>query len=110
MLVWYCAELAYPGRTFRQYAVLGDDVVIADPLVAKRYEEALGLRLRGLVRSQSCLVRRNWTKKRECSTGTTANKDRNYIDNCSSPSPSLRLVGVWRLERKTTSPSRRWCQ
>ena len=37
------------------------------------------------------LVRRNWTKKRECSTGTTANKDRNYIDNCSSPSPSLRL-------------------
>lgn len=47
--------------------------------------------LRGLVRSQSCLVRRNWTKKRECSTGTTANKDRNYIDNFSSPSPSLRL-------------------
>jgi len=43
--------------------------------------------LRGLVRSQSCLVRRNWTNKRECSTGTTANKDRNYIDNCSSPSP-----------------------
>lgn len=47
--------------------------------------------LRGLVKSQSCLVRRNWTKKRECSTGTTANKDRNYIDNSSSPSPSLRL-------------------
>ncbi|KAI8522409.1 hypothetical protein RHMOL_RhmolMtG0006000 (mitochondrion) [Rhododendron molle] len=46
-------QLAYPGRTFRQYAVLGDDVVIADPLVAKRYEEALGLRLRGLVRSSS---------------------------------------------------------
>jgi len=65
--------------------------------------------LRGLVRSQSCLVRRNWTKKRECSTGTTANKDRNYIDNCSSLSPALRRT-VWRLERKTTSPSRRWCQ
>lgn len=47
--------------------------------------------LRGLVRSQSCLVRRNWTKKRECLTGTTVNKDRNYIDNCSSLSPSLRL-------------------
>ncbi|OIT35518.1 hypothetical protein A4A49_59476 [Nicotiana attenuata] len=29
--------------------------------------------LRGLVRSQSCLVTRNWTKKRECSTETTAN-------------------------------------
>lgn len=49
--------------------------------------------LRGLVRSQSCLVRRNWTKKRECLTGTTVNKDRNYIDNCSSLSlsSSLRL-------------------
>ena len=65
--------------------------------------------LRGLVRSQSSLVRRNWTKKRECSTGTTANKDRNYIDNRSSLSPSLRRT-VWRLERKTTLPSRRWCQ
>ncbi|CAL8997561.1 unnamed protein product [Prunus brigantina] len=32
----------------------------------------------------------NWTKKRECSIGATANKDHNYIDNCSSPSPSLR--------------------
>ncbi|KAF9590872.1 hypothetical protein IFM89_039181 [Coptis chinensis] len=41
-LVWYCAELVYPGREFRRYAVLGDDVVIADPLVAKRNEEALG--------------------------------------------------------------------
>lgn len=47
--------------------------------------------LRGLVRSQSCLVRQNWTKKRECSTGTTVNKNRNYIDNCFSHSPSLRL-------------------
>lgn len=65
--------------------------------------------LRGLVRSKSCLERRNYTKKRECSTGTTANKDRNYIDNSSSLSPSLRRT-VWRLERKTTSPSRRWCQ
>ncbi len=58
--------------------------------------------LRGLVRSPFFLVRRNWTKKRECST--EANKDLNYIDNCSSPS------AVWRLERKTTSPSRRWSQ
>ena len=43
--------------------------------------------LRGLVRSQSCLVRWNWTKKRECLTGTTVNKDCNYIDNCSSCFP-----------------------
>lgn len=53
--------------------------------------------LRGLVRSQSCLVRLtllNKAKKRECSTGTTANKDRNYIDNSSSLSPALRRT-VW---------------
>lgn len=58
--------------------------------------------LRGLVRSQSSLVRRNWTKKRECSTGRTANKDRNYIEFCSSPSLSLRLVEptVWRLKER----------
>ncbi|KAF9588590.1 hypothetical protein IFM89_013442 [Coptis chinensis] len=31
-----------PGREFRRYAMLGDDVVIAGPLVAKRYEEAIG--------------------------------------------------------------------
>lgn len=58
--------------------------------------------LRGLVRSPSCLVRRNQTKKGECSTGTTADKDRNYIDNCSSPSPKkgFKAKSVWRLERK----------
>jgi len=36
--------------------------------------------LRGLVRSQSCLVRRNWTFQK----GTTLNKYLNYIENCSS--------------------------
>lgn len=68
--------------------------------------------LRGLVRKKSVLFGKtllNKAKKRECSTGTTANKDRNYIDNCSSLSPALRRT-VWRPERKTTSPSRRWCQ
>lgn len=35
--------------------------------------------LRWLVRSQSSLVRRNWTKKRECSTGRTANKTKTVI-------------------------------
>lgn len=68
--------------------------------------------LRGLVRKKSVLFGKtllNKAKKRECSTGTTANKDRNYIDNCSSLSPAWRRT-VWRPERKTTSPSRRWCQ
>lgn len=29
-LIWLAAEQVYPGRTFDRYAVLGDDVVIAD--------------------------------------------------------------------------------
>lgn len=41
ILVWYCAERLYPGRLFDQYAVLGDDVVIADQKVAIAYEQAL---------------------------------------------------------------------
>ena len=48
---------------------------------------------RGLVRSQSFFfVRRNWTKKRECST--EANKDLNYIENFSS-----RQYGGWKERR-----------
>ncbi|XP_042517490.1 uncharacterized mitochondrial protein AtMg01410 [Macadamia integrifolia] len=41
VLVWYCAELAYPGKRFSNYAILGDDVVIGDPVVARHYEESL---------------------------------------------------------------------
>lgn len=40
-VVWLAAELSsYPGK-FNDYAVLGDDVVIADTEVAKTYEELL---------------------------------------------------------------------
>ncbi|WVZ18413.1 hypothetical protein V8G54_005735 [Vigna mungo] len=45
----------------------------------------------------------NKAKKRECSTGTTANKDRNYIDNWSSLSPALRRT-LWWPERKERRP------
>lgn len=41
MVIWYAAELCYPGRKFDRYAVLGDDVVIADDRVASRYSELL---------------------------------------------------------------------
>lgn len=30
MVVWLAAERLYPGRRFQAYAVLGDDIVIAD--------------------------------------------------------------------------------
>lgn len=46
LVVWYAAELVYPGVKFTKYAILGDDIVIADRLVAVQYRkliEQLGL-------------------------------------------------------------------
>lgn len=37
MLVWYAAWRIRPGVKFLDYALLGDDNVIADPVVAKSY-------------------------------------------------------------------------
>nr|TKS02728.1 hypothetical protein D5086_0000161290 [Populus alba] len=37
----WCADQVHPGMKFDSYAVLGDDVVIADSSVAKVYERAL---------------------------------------------------------------------
>lgn len=38
--MWWCAEQFYPGERFIKYAVLGDDVVIADERVAQEYAQA----------------------------------------------------------------------
>ncbi|KAI3668727.1 hypothetical protein L1987_88247 [Smallanthus sonchifolius] len=42
-VVWLAAELVYPGvvTPFRNYAILGDDIVILDSLVAAKYRELL---------------------------------------------------------------------
>lgn len=41
-LVWLAAELSLSSKApFTRYAVLGDDVVIADPVVASKYRELL---------------------------------------------------------------------
>lgn len=37
MLIWWAAEQVYPGGRFRKYAILGDDVVIADIQVKDVY-------------------------------------------------------------------------
>lgn len=37
LIVWVSAEAAYPGVDFHDYAILGDDLVIADIEVAKNY-------------------------------------------------------------------------
>lgn len=41
MLVWYCAEQCHPGVKFQSYAILGDDIVIADDDVAREYSSLL---------------------------------------------------------------------
>ena len=60
LLVWACAHEVYLGRTFLEYAVLGDDVLIADERVATLYRqkvEALGVTIseaKSLVSSTGC--------------------------------------------------------
>lgn len=48
LIVWLSAERVYPGRRFTSYAVLGDDVLIADDRVAPiyaSYVERLGVEI-----------------------------------------------------------------
>jgi len=35
--IWWCAEKIYPGKRFDKYAILGDDICIADSKVAEVY-------------------------------------------------------------------------
>lgn len=41
MLVWYATWRVRPGVKFFDYALLGDEIVIADPVVAKSYLEVM---------------------------------------------------------------------
>lgn len=41
ILIWWVAEQVHPGVVFKDYAVLGDDVVIADQQVAALYETTI---------------------------------------------------------------------
>lgn len=76
-IVQYAASKAYPRAPgwFFLYAVLGDDVVIADRLVAKAYleiMEALGVEIglaKSLVSNQSSIefAKRTWIRGRDCS-------------------------------------------
>lgn len=38
LVVWYAAERVYPAVYFQKYAALGDDVIIADDMVAQEYK------------------------------------------------------------------------
>lgn len=40
-MVWLAAEKVYPGKVFKDYAVLGDDVLIADAAVGPVYADLI---------------------------------------------------------------------
>ncbi|KAI5638313.1 hypothetical protein M9H77_00012 [Catharanthus roseus] len=40
-VLWYCADKVYLSRVFGKYALLGDDIVIADPRVADVYQSVI---------------------------------------------------------------------
>lgn len=42
MVVWVAADRVSPNKVFRAYAILGDDIVIADSKVANEYKRILG--------------------------------------------------------------------
>ena len=53
LVMFYCADKVYPGQRFTRYAILGDDVCIADENVASLYRQTvndLGLAIRKGVR------------------------------------------------------------
>jgi hypothetical protein len=60
MIVWWAAEQVYPGLRFDRYALLGDDIVIADERVAIRYAgimDSLGVKispLKSLISHTGC--------------------------------------------------------
>ncbi|QHN95480.1 putative mitochondrial protein [Arachis hypogaea] len=39
--IWWCADKIYPGKRFYKYAILGDDICIADSKVAEVYLSTL---------------------------------------------------------------------
>lgn len=60
-MIWWVADLLYPGVRFTKYAVLGDDVVICDTNVALLYAhvvETLGVSispLKSLMSNSGCI-------------------------------------------------------
>lgn len=53
LVMFYCEEKVYPGQRFTRYAILGDDVCIADENVASLYRQTvndLGVAIRKGVR------------------------------------------------------------
>lgn len=87
MIIWWAAEKVMPGVKFRNYAVLGDDVVIGDERVAHYYKYAL----------EMLQVKISLTKSLISSTGALEFAKRFYVKSASvdlSPVSMQALLGV----------------
>lgn len=58
MLVWLAAWRVYPCRIFKDYALLGDDIVIADEKVAKAYQDIMS-EAGGVISLEKSLISHN---------------------------------------------------
>ncbi|KAI9074372.1 hypothetical protein K1719_043666 [Acacia pycnantha] len=100
VLVWYAAELCYPGQVFRRYAILGDDIVIADDRVAITYS-ALLERLGVSISLEKYLT----SKEGVCEFAKRFRLKRMTID--ASPLSSRKLADRWyNLMLSTSTPLR----
>lgn len=72
-LVWIAAWRAYPGRLFLDYAILGDDIVIADSNVAREYQKILSDAEVIISKELSALI---------LETGCASFAKRFMVDNC----------------------------
>lgn len=58
MLVWMAAYDVYPDRCFLDYAILGDDIVIADEKVALSYQRIMGKAMAVISQEKSLISHR----------------------------------------------------
>jgi len=58
--VWLAADRIDPGRRFQAYAVLGDDIVIAESRVASEYASVLA-DLGVTLSHQKCWISKKWS-------------------------------------------------
>lgn len=58
MVVWLAAEQVYPNRRFEDYALLGDDIVIADVAVATEYRRIME-EMGGVINLDKSLISHN---------------------------------------------------
>ena len=102
--MWYCAEQVYPGRRFHSYALLRDDIVIADKSVAMLYQQAvadLGVSIsmhKSLISTSGCL---EFAKRFRIRTGTVdlSPVSLSALRNYYHPHGLLGMNGLYTIQR-----------